>query len=144
MIIIKVWNDAPKIILETEKTLKTLSTGQIYKKTKKPKKLKTPKKPRFFPTLPPGGRSHALRGQDHRSRPGRHAGQLIERKKEYLFIFLRHVHASGIAIGTVCYIKVNTLVGKCIYIFSLQNLALLYVLAIYGPMIYTASHVMLF
>jgi hypothetical protein len=64
--------DAPKSILETEKTLKTLSSGQIYKKTKKnqknPKKpQKKPKKPkkthraglkkknRVFPTLVLGG-----------------------------------------------------------------------------------------
>jgi hypothetical protein len=39
--------DAPKSILETEKTLKTPSSGQIYeKKPKKPQKPKTnPKKP---------------------------------------------------------------------------------------------------
>jgi hypothetical protein len=37
--------DAPKSVLETEKTLKTLSSGQIYKKPQKPKKKqKTPKK----------------------------------------------------------------------------------------------------
>jgi hypothetical protein len=37
--------DAPKSILETEKTLKTpLSSGQIYKKKKKKKKTKNPKK----------------------------------------------------------------------------------------------------
>jgi hypothetical protein len=53
-------SDAPKSILETEKTLKTLSSGQIYKKNqkpKKPKKKKTPLgcflflNPGFFPTL---------------------------------------------------------------------------------------------
>jgi hypothetical protein len=57
--------DAPKSILETEKTLKTLSSGQIYKKTKKTKKQKKQKKQKthwtdffknrgflnFFPTL---------------------------------------------------------------------------------------------
>ena len=49
--------DAPKSILETEKTLKTLSSGQIYKKKpKKPKKNKKNhwaglKKTGFFPTL---------------------------------------------------------------------------------------------
>jgi hypothetical protein len=59
--------DAPKSILETGKTLKTLSSGQIYlkkknKKTKKnQKKQKKTKKPLgwfflngFFPTLPSG------------------------------------------------------------------------------------------
>jgi hypothetical protein len=55
--------DATKSILETEKTLKTLSSGQIYKKTtKKPKKTKSPKNqlgwvkknPGFFPTLQAG------------------------------------------------------------------------------------------
>jgi hypothetical protein len=35
--------DAPKSILETEKTLKTLSSRQIY--IKKPQKPKNPKKP---------------------------------------------------------------------------------------------------
>jgi hypothetical protein len=35
--------DAPKSILETEKTLITLSSGQIYKKTKKTKKTKKQK-----------------------------------------------------------------------------------------------------
>jgi hypothetical protein len=48
--------DAPKSILETEKTLKTLSSGQIYLKNKKQKKKhKKPlgwlKKTGFFPTL---------------------------------------------------------------------------------------------
>jgi hypothetical protein len=45
-----------KVFLKLKKTLKALSSGQIYlknqkktKKTKKPKK--TPKKPGFFPTL---------------------------------------------------------------------------------------------
>jgi hypothetical protein len=58
--------DAPKSILETEKTLKTLSSGQIFeKKTKKTKnKTKKTKKPTglvfkknmgFFPTLPVAG-----------------------------------------------------------------------------------------
>ena len=58
---------APKSILETEKTLKTLSSGQMYKKPKKKQKTpnnsknppKTPLgwfffKPGFFPTLPGG------------------------------------------------------------------------------------------
>jgi hypothetical protein len=69
-------------ILKTEKTLKTLSSGLIYKKPKKPKKpkkinKKTKKKkkahwagfffkPGFFPTLPhrattrPAGRSESV------------------------------------------------------------------------------------
>ncbi len=33
--------DAPKSVLETEKNLKTLSSGQIYKKTQKHKKKRT-------------------------------------------------------------------------------------------------------
>jgi hypothetical protein len=37
-----------------------------------------------------------------------------ERKKEYLFIFLRHLQAHGIAIGTE--FDVNTLVGGYVYI----------------------------
>jgi hypothetical protein len=51
--------DAPKSILETEKTLKTLSLGQIYKKTKKTKKKKKTtglvfyiKNPGFFQPWP--------------------------------------------------------------------------------------------
>ncbi len=36
-----------------------------------------------------------------------------ERKKEYLFIFLRHLQAHGIAIGTE--FDVNTLVGGYVY-----------------------------
>jgi hypothetical protein len=68
--------DAPKSILETEKTLKTLSSGQIYqtktekkqKKTKKPKNQKYPlggfscKKKRVFvqPCLVPPRRGSEL------------------------------------------------------------------------------------
>ncbi len=36
--------DAPKSFLETEKNPKTLSSGQMYKKTKKNKNPKTPPK----------------------------------------------------------------------------------------------------
>jgi hypothetical protein len=41
-----------------------------------------------------------------------------ERKKEYLFIFLRHLQISGIAVGTMSCLKclANTLVGEYIYI----------------------------
>ncbi len=47
--------DAPTSILETKKSLKTLSSGQIYKKNKKTKNpLGWLKKTGFFPTLPPG------------------------------------------------------------------------------------------
>jgi hypothetical protein len=55
---LKVFLKLKKSILETEKTLKTPSSGQIYfKKPKKNKKPKKPtglgffKKPGFFPTL---------------------------------------------------------------------------------------------
>jgi hypothetical protein len=45
--------DAPKSILETTKTLKTLSSGQIYKKTQKTHWAGLKKKKRgFFPALP--------------------------------------------------------------------------------------------
>ncbi len=37
--------DAPKSILETEKTIKTLSSGQIYKKPKKKHPKQTLKNP---------------------------------------------------------------------------------------------------
>ncbi len=63
--------DAPKSILETEKTLKTLSSGQIIKKTKNPKKPPPPKKNTglvfffkrgFFPTLDTGAEAGAAGG----------------------------------------------------------------------------------
>jgi hypothetical protein len=44
--LVRVILDAPKSILETEKTLKTLSSGQIYKKNQNPKNPKKPKKPK--------------------------------------------------------------------------------------------------
>jgi hypothetical protein len=64
-----------KVFLKLKKTLKTLSSGQIYKKTKNPKKPKKNHcagfffKPGFFPTLVPGAprepqlRGHVLSGQ---------------------------------------------------------------------------------
>jgi hypothetical protein len=48
--------DAPKSILETERTLKTLSSGQTYQKTKKPpKNQKTQKKLKNPPQKNPLG-----------------------------------------------------------------------------------------
>jgi hypothetical protein len=68
--------DAPKSILETEKPLKTLSSGHKYiKNPKKPKKTKKnhwagfKKKPFFFQLLPGGG--PGLRGCQAQV-PGRH------------------------------------------------------------------------
>jgi hypothetical protein len=56
--------DAPKSILETEKTLKTLSSGQIYlknsKNTKKTTGLGFLKKFGFFPTLAEGSAAGAV------------------------------------------------------------------------------------
>ncbi len=71
--------DAPKSILETGKTLKTLSSGQIYKiktqKNKKPTKPEKTKKktlgwfflnkPGFFPTLGQGSAAAPAAFQRH-------------------------------------------------------------------------------
>ncbi len=68
--------DAPKSILDTEKTQKTLSSGQIYKK--KPKNPKKPKKKHwagfkkktvFFPTMPAAAAFACSAGRQAPSEP---------------------------------------------------------------------------
>jgi hypothetical protein len=64
--------DVPKSILETEETLKTLSSGQMCKKTKKPKKptgLVFFFFNRVFSNPGPGRRNHG-----HATRPGPRIG----------------------------------------------------------------------
>jgi hypothetical protein len=63
-----------KVFLKLKKKPKTLSSGQMYKKTKKPKKLLVFFLPGFFATLRPGGRhlhrpDHAG-GEPHRAEAG--------------------------------------------------------------------------